>query len=175
MTESGHWRHDRIGAAETGRNPMVLTRLPSGFAVIGDTQFLPGYCLLLAAPRTGALTDLPRPARQRFLLDMSLIGEAIEQVCWPDGLIRVNYEILGNTDPYLHAHIFPRYRWEPHDLLPMPVWHYPADRWRDPAHAYSPDRHGDLRDRLTAALNNLLATPTEHEGAHAPRSFAGSE
>ena len=159
MTEPGHWRHDRIGAAEAGRNPMVLARMPSGFAVIGDTQFLPGYCLLLAAPRAGALTDLPRPARERFLLDMSLIGEAIEQVCRPDGLIRVNYEILGNTDPYLHAHIFPRYRWEPPDLLPMPVWHYPPDRWRDPAYAYSPDRHGDLRDRLSAALARLLDDP----------------
>lgn len=160
MSEPVTWRHDRIGAAESGLNPMVLARIPSGFAVIGDTQFLPGYCLLLAAPRTGALTDLPRPARQRFLLDMSLIGEAIEQVCQPDGLVRVNYEILGNTDPYLHAHIFPRYDWEPPKLLSMPVWQYPADRWRDPAYAYSPERHGDLRDRLTTALTDLLATPS---------------
>jgi hypothetical protein len=47
----GDWRRDRIGSALRGENPMVLAKMKSGFAVIGDTQFLPGYCLLLAYPR----------------------------------------------------------------------------------------------------------------------------
>jgi hypothetical protein len=46
------WRADRVDAAERGENPTVLRRMRSGFAVIGDSQFLPGYCLLLASPRT---------------------------------------------------------------------------------------------------------------------------
>jgi hypothetical protein len=41
------WRADRIQAAREGRNPTVLRRLRSGWAVIGDHQRLPGYCLLL--------------------------------------------------------------------------------------------------------------------------------
>lgn len=41
-------RDDRIGSALRGENPTVLKRLPSGFAVIGDTQFLPGYFQSLA-------------------------------------------------------------------------------------------------------------------------------
>jgi diadenosine tetraphosphate (Ap4A) HIT family hydrolase len=40
---------------------------------------------------------------------MSLIGEAILKVCSPS---RVNYSIYGNTNAYLHAHLFPRYNWE---------------------------------------------------------------
>jgi hypothetical protein len=46
------WRDDRIGAAHRGENPMVMARMRSGFAVIGDTQHLPGYSLLLCTRAT---------------------------------------------------------------------------------------------------------------------------
>jgi diadenosine tetraphosphate (Ap4A) HIT family hydrolase len=46
--------------------------------------------------------------RLAFLRDMSLRGEAVEAVCSPQ---RVNYEIFGNADPFLHAHVLPRYAW----------------------------------------------------------------
>lgn len=76
------WRADRIGAALRGANPTVLRRLAEGFAVIGDVQFLPGYCVLLTdTPNAQRLTDLPRPRRLRFLADMELLGEAVERVC----------------------------------------------------------------------------------------------
>jgi len=39
---------------------------------------------------------------------MSLLGEAIMAVCQPH---RINYEILGNSLPVLHAHVWPRYDW----------------------------------------------------------------
>ena len=42
------WRLDRIGSALRGENPTVLARLPGGFAVIGDVQWLPGYCVVLS-------------------------------------------------------------------------------------------------------------------------------
>ena len=44
-----NWRVDRISSARRGENPLVMARMPSGFAVIGDTQHLPGYSLLLLA------------------------------------------------------------------------------------------------------------------------------
>lgn len=46
-TMGADWREDRIGSALRGENPTVLRRLEAGFAVIGDTQFLPR---LLPAP-----------------------------------------------------------------------------------------------------------------------------
>ncbi|WP_245920929.1 HIT family protein [Melghirimyces profundicolus] len=119
------------------------------FAVIGDTQFLPGYCVLLAAPRAAALNQLSYKERQDFLMDMSLIGEAIEKVCHPR---RVNYSILGNKDPFLHAHIFPRYEWEPEELKPYPVWRYPDEKWIDKRVHYREEKHGDLRKKITEAL-----------------------
>lgn len=109
---SDDWIRDRIGAAQHGENPLVIARMRSGFTVIGDYQYLPGYCVLLAAPQVNHLSDLPLPARAAFLVDMSLLGEAIMSVCQPR---RMNYEILGNTDEYLHAHVWPRYNWEPQE------------------------------------------------------------
>jgi diadenosine tetraphosphate (Ap4A) HIT family hydrolase len=149
------WKQDRIGAAERGENPMTLTRMRSGFAVIGDDQFLPGYCVLLASPLVDHLTDLPFAQRSVYLQDMSLIGEAIMQVCAP---LRVNYEILGNYDHYLHAHICPRYAWEPDERREHPVWLYPKPTGDGPRSPYSEETHGTLRRQLTDALLTLMRT-----------------
>lgn len=150
-----NWRDDRIGSAMRGENPMVLAQMPSGFAVIGDTQFLPGYAVLLASPRVDRLTGLSQADRSRFLLDMSLLGEAIEHACAADGLVRVNYEILGNTDTYLHAHVFPRYAWESAELLSGPVWHYSRDHWTEARYQYDDTVHARLRSRITERLLHL--------------------
>ncbi|HKD75160.1 MAG TPA: HIT family protein [Ktedonobacterales bacterium] len=151
------WKHDRIGSAERGENPTVIARMSSGFAVMGDTQFLPGYCLLLASPSVNHLSDLSFARRGEFLLDMSLLGQAIEAVCRPQGLRRMNYEILGNTDAYLHAHIFPRYEWEPPDLQGCPVWRYPEDRWSAQEFQFSASRHGELKRQIAIQLRDLIA------------------
>ncbi len=151
------WRHDRLGAAERGENPLVLARARSGFVVLGDTQFLPGYCLLLRSPRAEHLSALSPDERREFLFEMSLVGEAIERVCGPQGLRRVNYEIAGNSDPFVHAHIIPRYEWEPADYRVVPAVVYPAAIRAAPEHRYSPELHGDLRARLTEALREILS------------------
>jgi diadenosine tetraphosphate (Ap4A) HIT family hydrolase len=150
---SEDWKKNRIAAAERGENPMVLARMKSGFAVIGDTQFLPGYCLLLAVPKADHLHDLNFKQRSEYLLDMSLLGEAIMSVCNPR---RVNYSILGNTDPFLHAHVFPRYEWEPEERKPYPVWRYPNEMWFDSQYQYSEEKHGDLREQIAAKLQELM-------------------
>jgi hypothetical protein len=66
------WRRDRIGSAHRGENLTVIARMPSGFAVIGDTQHLPGYSLLLTDdPANDHLSDLAWAARRDFLLAMA--------------------------------------------------------------------------------------------------------
>ncbi|MFJ7042000.1 HIT family protein [Streptomyces sp. NPDC101112] len=155
------WRRDRIGSALRGENPTVLRRLDAGFAVIGDVQFLPGYAVLLVDdPAVTRLSELPRARRLAFLSDMERLGEAVERACGrlDPAFRRVNLEILGNTDPFLHAHVWPRYAWEPAESVGRPVWLYPPERWADPSHALGP-RHDALRtgigeelDRLTGAV-----------------------
>lgn len=153
------WRNDRVRAALAGQNPTVLRRLSAGFAVIGDVQYLPGYCVLITDdPAADRLTDLPRQRRLAFLADLDLLGEAVARVCArrDPAFRRINYEILGNLDAFLHAHVRPRYDWEPAELRRGPVYHYPPEVWRDPAYALG-SAHDDLRADLVADLDALLA------------------
>jgi hypothetical protein len=48
-----------------------------------------------------------------------LVGDALLEIT---ASYRINYEVLGNTEPVLHAHIFPRYLDEPEGLRSVPVW-----------------------------------------------------
>jgi diadenosine tetraphosphate (Ap4A) HIT family hydrolase len=148
---------DRIGSALRGENPAVLRRLDAGFAVIGDVQFLPGYSVLLADdPEVERLSDLPRDKRLAFLSDMDRLGEAVERACrrLDPAFRRVNLEILGNTDGFLHAHVWPRFQWEPSDLVGMPVWLYPRDRWSDEQFALG-SQHDLLREAIAGELDQL--------------------
>lgn len=45
---------------------------------------------------------------------------------------------LVAADAYLHAHVWPRYDWEPVELVGGPVWLYPSDRWRPGAEVLGP-------------------------------------
>jgi len=148
------WRADRIGSALAGENPTVLKRRPGSFAVIGDVQWLPGYCVLLTDdPKVERLSDLSPTGRRQFLDAMAELGEAVERACreLDSSFRRVNLEILGNTDPYLHAHVWPRYGWEPPELVGKPVWLYPPENWSHPALALGP-QHDAVRAAIVAHL-----------------------
>ncbi|WP_412538009.1 diadenosine tetraphosphate hydrolase [Longispora sp. K20-0274] len=148
------WRADRIGSALRGENPTVMAHLPGGFAVMGDVQWLPGYCVFLTdEPGVERLTDLSRPKRLAYLESMERLGEAVERACAAadPAFRRINLEILGNTDPFLHAHIWPRYQWEPPEVIGRPVWLYPEENWRDPATVLGP-QHETLRAEITRYL-----------------------
>ncbi|MFE6735254.1 HIT family protein [Microbacterium sp. NPDC057650] len=153
------WREDRIGSAARGENPTVLGETTAGYAVMGDVQFLPGYSVLLSRnPSATALAELPRAERVQYLADVDLLATAVERACraHDPAFRRMNIEILGNTDAFVHAHIWPRYEWEPADIIHKPVWLYDSSHWSDPAHALDA-RHDALRAAIAAELAELLA------------------
>ncbi|MCL1631985.1 hypothetical protein M3N64_08490 [Sporolactobacillus sp. CPB3-1] len=147
-----NWKENRIQSAQNGTNPMVLAEMKSGYAVIGDTQFLPGYCILLPKKEVSSLNDLTISERAQFLTDMSIIGDAIIKICHP---LRINYDILGNTDAFLHAHIFPRYEWELEERRKKPVWLYDSSNWFDEDKQFSEEKHGKLKERLSNYLSAI--------------------
>lgn len=158
------WRVDRVASALAGANPTVLAELDAAFAVIGDVQWLPGYSLALTKQRgVDRLSDLPRRDRVRYLADVDLVATAVENVCRrrDPGYRRLNVEILGNSDAYLHTHIWPRYEWEPGEVVGKPVWSYPPDHWRDPRHALT-DAHAELRAELASEVDRLRNEPEFH-------------
>jgi diadenosine tetraphosphate (Ap4A) HIT family hydrolase len=137
--------HRRVDALRAGRDPAFVARLASGWAVLGDPQVLPGYCLLLPDPVVPTLNALQGPARAAFLADMATLGDAVLAVTHA---LRVNYAIFGNLDPALHAHVIPRYQEEPEALRTAQPWAYD---W-NAAPAFDLELHRDLRDRIHAAL-----------------------
>ncbi len=139
--------HQRVAAAQAGQNPTIICRMPSGWAALGDAQFLCGYSLLLPDPVVEDLNALDHPARMRYLLDMSIIGDALLEVT---GAYRINYEILGNSDPALHAHIFPRYLSEPDALRTRPPFFYPPEQQY--AVPFDPQRDRALMIQIAAAI-----------------------
>jgi diadenosine tetraphosphate (Ap4A) HIT family hydrolase len=126
----------------------AIARLRSGWAVLGERQVLPGYCLLLPDPVVPHLNALAPALRERFLSDMALIGDALLALT---GGVRINYAIFGNVEPALHAHIFPRDGAEPAEQLQAHPW---ALDW-SAAPPYSESLHGDLKRRIGVELRAL--------------------
>ncbi len=119
--------------------------MQSGWAVLGDQQMLRGYALLLPDPVVPSLNDLQGEARAAYLRDMVLLGDALLAVT---GAARINYEILGNTEPALHAHVIPRYADEPSELRRGPVWFYDLSS----APRFDPERDRELMQQIAEAI-----------------------
>ena len=113
--------HRRVNDARAGRDPTVLGRCASGWAVFGHQQFVQGYLLLLPDPVVPDLNALTPERRSQFLLDMSHLGDALMLTTSP---VRINYAIFGNVEPALHAHVIPRYRTEPEAMRAAHPWTY---------------------------------------------------
>src|SRR5579862_6129811 len=113
--------HAQVVAAREGRDPRVICRLYSGWALFGERQFLRGYALLLPDPVVPTLNSLGAQERTLFLLDVARLGDALLKLT---GATRINYAILGNQEPALHAHVIPRYADEPESLRTAHPWAY---------------------------------------------------
>jgi diadenosine tetraphosphate (Ap4A) HIT family hydrolase len=113
--------HRRVEACRAGTFAQVICRVRSGWVVLGDVQFLRGYCLLLPDPVVGHLNELNANQRKTLFYEASVVGDVLLEVT---NAVRINYEILGNLEPALHVHVFPRFADEPLELRTRPVWFY---------------------------------------------------
>ena len=141
--------HQRVELAKAGKNPSVICHVPSGWAVLGDMQVTPGYTILLSDPVVLDLNALSLEDRAAYLRDMTIIGDALLEVT---GAALINYEILGNTDRALHAHIVPRYADEPDEQRRKPIWF--SDMGKVPK--FDLDRDRELMDRIAQAIQKRL-------------------
>jgi diadenosine tetraphosphate (Ap4A) HIT family hydrolase len=144
--------HQRVELARAGQNPTVVCKMDSGWVVLSDVQLMRGYCILLADPVVPTLNDLSLAQRAIFLRDMSIVGDALLEVTHA---ARINYEILGNSDPALHVHIVPRYEAEPDEFRKGPVWFYemskaPKFDARNPTHQI-------MKKEIAEAIQKRLA------------------
>lgn len=143
--------HRLVAGCRAGAESAVVTRMASGWAMLGHKQVLPGYCLLLPDPVVPHLNALSAAARDCFMADLGALGDAVLAAT---GALRINYAIFGNLEPALHAHVHPRYATEPAAMRTANPWAYD---WST-APTFDLSQHAALRD----SIKHQLAQRTQH-------------
>jgi len=138
--------HQWVDQCRNGNNPRKIARINSGWVVMGTSQFVRGYCLLLPDPVVSDFNALSIDARKLLFHEVAIVGDALSATT---DARRINYEILGNLEPALHVHLFPRYDNEPEKLRIKPVWFYD---W-DAAPAFDGELNGSLMRDILDYLN----------------------
>lgn len=95
----------RIDLIKEKNNPYFIAELETGYVVLADHQTYRGYTLFLCKRHACELHELEPLFRQSYLAEMSQVAHAVYKAFYPN---KLNYELLGNTDPHLHWHIIPR-------------------------------------------------------------------
>lgn len=100
-----------------GAFPDWIAELPRSWLTLGDAQFYRGYCVLLVKRHATELHELPRAEAHEVLDEMLAVGRTLAEVVKP---LKLNYECLGNQEPHVHWHIFPRFVDD--SMRSSPVW-----------------------------------------------------
>jgi diadenosine tetraphosphate (Ap4A) HIT family hydrolase len=103
-----------------GKFPDFVAELANSYAILGDAQFYRGYCILFAKVHETELFRMPTNDAHGLFDEVLKVAEAIAAVTNP---WKLNYECLGNQEPHVHWHLFPRY--ESDALRYGPVWMRP--------------------------------------------------
>ena len=149
-----HWHHEQLAiSAQLEKRERLFRehRLFDKLTPLGAAEYLRRQLQLSlqhaeqAQPLSLVAVDLDNfsALNQRF---GHAEGDAVLQAT---GAVRMNYEILGNSEPELHCHLFPRYATEPEQHRKMPAWFYD---WKT-ALPYAEDTHGALRTAIARLLD----------------------
>jgi diadenosine tetraphosphate (Ap4A) HIT family hydrolase len=104
------------GAGRDNREGYFVADLSVSRLRLQHEQHVPGWCVLLLRRHVREPHELPVAERVAFFEDMVHVGRALEQVYAAQ---KINYSILGNIVPHLHAHIQPRFHGDPYPGGPV--------------------------------------------------------
>lgn len=122
-----------------------------GSSILGlyDDARFPGRSLLAFKEHYEDIATMPAHMAHAFLDDMRVAGLAIQTATGAD---RINYAILGNAEPHVHAHLIPRKR--AGDPVPNKApWAHP-----DPVRPLDSDLLSDLTLRIAGAIESLIGS-----------------
>jgi|SRR5271156_3359947 len=97
-----------------------VAELPHSFVILGDAQFYRGYCVVLAKHHVNEVHLMPADDARALFDETIAVGRAIALATRP---LKLNYECLGNQEPHVHWHVFPRF--ETDAMRAAPVWMRP--------------------------------------------------
>jgi diadenosine tetraphosphate (Ap4A) HIT family hydrolase len=133
---------DRIRA---GALPDAIAELPRSWLILGDTQFHRGYCLLLAKRHATEPHLMPRGEAHELLDELLAVGKTLANLLNP---LKLNYECLGNQEPHVHWHVFPRYADDTMRLQPV---------WLRPEHERKVALEDSVKRELIASIQAELS------------------
>ncbi len=142
----------RIDQIKAGTNPYFVRELKTGYVVLCDFQLFEGYTLFLGKTHVKELHHLPGDTREVFLHEMAVVAEAVCAAFQP---LKLNYELLGNTDQHVHWHLIPRFGTDPDPK--MPIWSLGKEVLADDKNRPTPARLAELKRALSVELDKLLA------------------
>jgi diadenosine tetraphosphate (Ap4A) HIT family hydrolase len=125
-----------IERIRAGMFPDAIAELPRSWLILGDAQFYRGYCVLFAKRHATEPHLMPRGESHELLDELLAVGKTLANVLSP---LKLNYECLGNQEPHVHWHVFPRYADDAMRLQPV---------WLRPEH----ERKVSLEDSARAGL-----------------------
>ncbi len=100
-----------VAAAEAeDEEGYLVATLPSGLLRLMKNQFARGYCVLVCRTHAKEPHDLKAGLQTAFFADLVRCAKAVEAVYRP---VKINYLMLGNQVPHVHAHLVPRYATDP--------------------------------------------------------------
>jgi diadenosine tetraphosphate (Ap4A) HIT family hydrolase len=105
-----------IDRARAGGFSDFIAELPRSWLILGDAQFYRGYCVLLAKRHINESHLMPRGEAHELFDELLAVGKSLATVVKP---LKLNYECLGNLEPHVHWHVFPRYAEDPQRLAPI--------------------------------------------------------
>ncbi len=152
----------RINMIKYGCNPYFVAELETGYVVIADYQYYHGYTIFLCKQDVRELHELESEFKIKFLEEMSIISEAVYHGFKP---IKLNIELLGNSDPHVHWHIVPRYGTDP--FPHGPAWLTDDKLLCSEDAKPSSNEMEDLKARLLVELQKL--------GNHVKRSYVDED
>jgi diadenosine tetraphosphate (Ap4A) HIT family hydrolase len=119
-----------------------VAELPHSFVILGDAQFYRGYCVVLAKRHVNEVHLMPSDEARALFDETVAVGRAIAFATQP---LKLNYECLGNLEPHVHWHVFPRVATDV--MRAAPVWMRPEA-----------ERKATLEDSDRRALIQTLGT-----------------
>jgi diadenosine tetraphosphate (Ap4A) HIT family hydrolase len=97
-----------------------VAELPRSYVILGDAQFYRGYCVVLAKLHASEIHLMPTNEARALFDETVAVGRAIAVAPRP---LKLNYECLGNLEPHVHWHVFPRF--ETDAMRAASVWMRP--------------------------------------------------
>lgn len=150
---------DRIREIRAGTHPLLLGELSETYAVLGDNQGCPGWCVLLLKEHVEHLGLLSIERQQRVFGDVSRVAAVVRREFATSGAgggpPRINYECLGNVVAHVHWHVVPRHGDDPTPRAP--VWGWSLDTLRG---TMTTEKRVELAGRLRQAIGERACPRT---------------